>query len=260
VIDLGMTPQQIEQIRPMVQSIVEGRWDFDFPVRPTCGRWVQGLTVRPFLRDYFPGYSRYVWIDADIWFQDSRALELMLARQGEDICLTPELHCAYPYLYGLSDLRANNQRFCTESFGPEAAKVLGDKAVLNAGMFAVNRDSSFWDLYRKFVVQGFLQGPNKWTEQYALNLVMYTSTVRMRPMPAWTNWICTYALPVYDGNARHLCESVAPFSKLSGIHITGVNSPGLQLLEVSRSRVTLPIDYIGFRAATAAVDRSSPPG
>lgn len=31
---------------------------------------LRSFLARPFLREYFPGYDVYVWIDSDIWLQD----------------------------------------------------------------------------------------------------------------------------------------------------------------------------------------------
>ena len=30
---------------------------------------------KPFIPDMFPGYEGYVWIDADVWFQDENAIQ-----------------------------------------------------------------------------------------------------------------------------------------------------------------------------------------
>ncbi len=247
VLDFGMTAEQVAQLRPLVSTITHGQWNFDFPARANSPQWVQAMAGRPFLRDYFPGYRRYLWIDADIWFQDSRAVDLLTARLGEDVCLAPEIHSAYRYLYGLDELRSYSENYCAESFGSESAQLLSNKPILNSGMFAADNQSSFWDEYRTKVIDGFMQTPNRWTEQCALNLALYQGSLHMRPLPAWCNWLCSYALPAYDPVQRCLCEPTAPFEKLSGIHITKANQTGLKLTTTARQEMEMSIDYDGFQ-------------
>ena len=45
------------------------------------------MTARPFLRDYFPGYDGYMWMDADTWAQTPDAINTMLAGVATDDAL-----------------------------------------------------------------------------------------------------------------------------------------------------------------------------
>lgn len=254
VIDLGMTAPQLDQIRPMVKQIVPGRDDFSYPARPAAARWVQALTARPFLRNYFPGYSRYLWMDADIWLQDWRSIELLCSGQGDEVVVTPEIHCAYPYLYGGGMLAEHNRRFCSESFGEEGSNLIAGKAIINAGMFSIGAQSGFWDAYRSLVIQGFNRGPNKWTEQYAMNLALYTGNMRIRPLPAWSNWICTYALPVYDPIEHCLCEPTPPHEKISALHLTGEGGAPLPLWTPDGRKMHVPLEYDAFKRIRVSQD------
>ena len=77
-LDLGCTEEQRAWIYTQVDHLREVDWEFDFPAREQSPRYLRALHARPFLRQYFPGYETYVWIDADAWLQDWRTIELFV--------------------------------------------------------------------------------------------------------------------------------------------------------------------------------------
>ena len=58
--------------------------------RAYCGGAFKAQFARPFLPRHFPGYETYLWIDADAWLQDWRAVELYVAAAcGDRLAITP---------------------------------------------------------------------------------------------------------------------------------------------------------------------------
>lgn len=251
VIDVGLEPQQIDTLRGLVDAIVPGRWDFDFAASRHVPRWLQATAARPRLREYFPGFETYIWMDADTWLADWRAVELLADELTEDIAIVPELHCAYPYLYrtGKGSTRFFNRDRAAESFGPDAALLLDGKPFLNAGVFAMPHHSPVWEGWRRWLERGFRQSPNKWTDQNALNLAIYSQGTIVRPLPAWCNWICSHVMPVFDSGRKCLCEPCRPYEKLSLIHTTGLARPGVTIPTIDHKSVPYPLDYLGFQQA-----------
>ncbi|MEJ1977678.1 MAG: hypothetical protein WDN49_17780 [Acetobacteraceae bacterium] len=48
----------------------------------THSAMLRSFLARPFLREYFPGYDVYVWIDSDVWLQDVRVLGTICDRRA----------------------------------------------------------------------------------------------------------------------------------------------------------------------------------
>src|SRR5690349_2615638 len=69
-LDAGCTPAQLEWIARHVDVIRTPAWHFDFAAAGNAPEFLKALLARPFLRDYFPGFDVYAWIDADAWVQD----------------------------------------------------------------------------------------------------------------------------------------------------------------------------------------------
>ena len=58
--------------------------------------WHKLLTERPFIKDYFPGYEKYIWLDADTYvLQDEFIDNLDQATISKDIAIAPEINESY---------------------------------------------------------------------------------------------------------------------------------------------------------------------
>ena len=80
--------------------IVGPGWDIEFPGRDRMPETFKAQVARPFLPRHFPGYQMYLWIDADAWLQDWRAVELYCARRvASSLAITPEIDRAYKRHY-----------------------------------------------------------------------------------------------------------------------------------------------------------------
>src|SRR6202048_2997487 len=100
ILDFGFAPEHREWLARRVTHLVQPGWDFDFPDRERTPETRKAQLSRPFLRRHFPGYDTYLWIDADAWIQDWRAVELYLAAAGRDkLAITPEIDRAYKRHY-----------------------------------------------------------------------------------------------------------------------------------------------------------------
>ena len=100
ILDFGLAPEQRDWLAERVAQLVRPGWDIDFPDRERTPEARKAQLSRPFLRRHFPGYETYLWIDADAWLQDWRAVELYLSAAGRDrIAITPEIDRAYKRHY-----------------------------------------------------------------------------------------------------------------------------------------------------------------
>ncbi|MGH7178198.1 MAG: hypothetical protein ACREJC_12520 [Tepidisphaeraceae bacterium] len=254
VIDLGLSAMQLAELHNRGVTTAPGKWNFDFPQQAQTPRWYQAMSSRPFLPEYFPGFDVYVWIDADAWLQDWRAVEL-LCRGAVDVglAIVPEVHAMYPYLWRQGEVPEFTFKCYRKTFGEEAANAMSGRPIINGGVFAMNAASPWWKLYAKWLVQGYNHSVHKWAEQCALNLACATSGEPFRVLPAWANWICLYAPPVFDPRRQLLCDPLPPFEPLSIIHLTGQRDPGLQIATTTGRLFPLPLDYFGFKSAASTL-------
>ncbi|MGD1276560.1 MAG: hypothetical protein ABR964_04975 [Tepidisphaeraceae bacterium] len=252
LIDVGLLPEQLAEVGSFVRNVAPGQWNFEFPKQAQSPRWMQAQSSRPFLRQYFPGYDVYLWMDGDTWLQDWRAVDLLIqGAQRKGLAIVPEIHCAYPYLYGEGNLPQYTHRYYEVSFGAETANKMWMKPIFNSGVFALAHDTHFWLAYADRVKAAFSGVLHKWAEQCALNLVIYANRSAVEVLPAWCNWICCYALPALDPVGQCLCEPIAPYQRLSVVHMTQMNKGLRTLGTTDQRRVTLPLDYLDFKAAVA---------
>jgi lipopolysaccharide biosynthesis glycosyltransferase len=77
ILDAGLQPDQIKILEKKVHKIVKAKWDIEVPEYKIKGReWLKSQVSRAFLPEYFPGFKKYLWIDADAWVNDWSAVEL----------------------------------------------------------------------------------------------------------------------------------------------------------------------------------------
>ena len=60
--------------------------------------WHKLLTERPFLKDHFPGYEKYIWLDADTEVLDSQGImNLIDATEEKDLAISTEINESYVF-------------------------------------------------------------------------------------------------------------------------------------------------------------------
>ena len=79
ILDAGLKDDQKQKLSTKVDDIKSADWDIDVPDFKVRGReWLKSQVSRAFLPKYFPGYNKYLWIDADAWVNSWTAIELYL--------------------------------------------------------------------------------------------------------------------------------------------------------------------------------------
>ena len=77
IMDAGLEENQIEILQKKVDKIVRAKWDIEVPDSKVKGKeWLKSQVSRAFLPNYFPGYKKYLWIDADAWVNSWYAIDL----------------------------------------------------------------------------------------------------------------------------------------------------------------------------------------
>ena len=249
VLDLGLLPEQKQWLEDHNATLTTPGWDIPFPGQDEAPGWFRAMTGRPMLRDYFPGFSTYLWLDADIWVQDPHCLQHYLeAARRFGAAITPEVHPSYRSLMGQNEILTMHHNAYRTSFGQDLADALIRNPILNSGAFAMGATHPAWDKWAAVLTQGLARGVTKHVEQAALNATFYLpNTPSPHFLPAHYNWIVPLALPRIDLTTGTLHDCNMPFTSLGLIHLTGVSRP-IELCSVKNEETTkVDIRYHAIR-------------
>src|ERR1700758_4659091 len=224
ILDLGLDKEHREWLWRRVDHIVRPDWDLDFPRRQQVPDIFKAQVARPFLPRHFPGYEIYLWIDADAWLQDGRAIDLYIDAAGHDkLAITPEIDRAYkrhykrPKPFGWT-LAWKNYR---QAFGWRAANRPGRNPMVNCGVFALRRDAPHWDEWARVLAQVLQRTQFFFVEQTALNYVIFGEHLPVNFLPAYCNWMPGDAPPAFDARRGLFVEPYAPYEAIGVMHLAG---------------------------------------
>jgi len=224
ILDFGLEPEQRKWLSGRIAHLVRPDWDVDFPDRERTPEIRKAQVARPFLRRHFPGYDVYLWIDADAWLQEWRAIEMYCAAAGRDkLAITPEIDRAYkrhykrPKLFGWT-LAWKNYR---QAFGWRAADRLGRNPMVNCGVFALHREAPHWDVWARIMSQVLQRTRFFFVEQVALNYAIFAEQMPVNFLPAYCNWMPGDAAPGFDAERGLFVEPYAPHEVIGVMHLAG---------------------------------------
>lgn len=253
ILDFGFAPEHREWLVPRVSHLVQPGWDFDFPDRERTPEALKAQLSRPFLRRHFPGYDTYLWIDADAWIQDWRAVELYLAAAGPDkLAITPEIDRAYkrhykrPKVFGWT----LSWKCYREAFGWRVADRLGRNPMVNCGVFALHHDAPHWDAWARVIEQVAQRTRFFYIEQTALNYVIFADHLPVNFLPAYCNWMPGDAAPAFDAARGLFVEPYAPHEVIGVMHLAGeaAKSHMFRLRRLDGGEVETSLRYSETRA------------
>ena len=253
ILDFGFAPEHREWLVPRVSHLVQPGWDFDFPDRERTPEARKAQLSRPFLRRHFPGYDTYLWIDADAWVQDWRAVELYLTAAGPDkLAITPEIDRAYkrhykrPKVFGWT----LSWKCYREAFGWRVADRLGRNPMVNCGVFALHHDAPHWDAWARVIEQVAQRTRFFYIEQTALNYVIFADHLPVNFLPAYCNWMPGDAAPAFDAARGLFVEPYAPHEVIGVMHLAGeaAKSHMFRLRRLDGGEVETSLRYSETRA------------
>ena len=224
ILDLGLAEAERNWLAERAAQVVRPAWDVDFPNRERTPETLKAQVARPFLPRHFPGHEMYLWLDADAWLQEWRAVELYCAAAGRDrLAIVPEIDRAYkrhykrPKLFGWT-LAWKCYR---EAFGWRVADRLGRNPMVNCGVFALHRDAPHWQAWAR-IMTGVLQRTRFfYVEQIALNYAIFAEHLPANFLPAYCNWMPGDAAPAFDGKRGLFVEPYMPHETIGIMHLAG---------------------------------------
>jgi hypothetical protein len=179
--------------------------------------------ARPFLREYFPGYDVYVWIDSDIWLQDPEVITAYVnGARSSGMAITHEEERAYrfqPWLFGWT------AKHFLLGYGAVTAAYLLARPHVNAGFFALAADAPQWEgwahRYETAIRRTGALVPH---DQFALNHSLHAREGRRAPamlLDPGFNWICERGVPMWNDAKQVYCKPYAPYERIGALHLAG---------------------------------------
>ena len=198
--------------------------------------WFKLLTERPFMKDYFPGYEKYIWMDADTEVLNNDGINNILeACEDKELAIAPEVNESYVFknnkfgikkifksFYKISGWSFKNyNKYFSGSIGED----LFFKPLFNNGVFCLRSNSKIWDLW-KFEYQNALNKANTSygikTDQLSLNKVIYENFEKISILDSTNNWLISRSEIIKKINNNYFTPSF-PNRKINVLHYTQLN-------------------------------------
>ena len=233
ILDAGLTEDQKLKLSQKVDDIKSAEWDIKVSAFKVKGReWLKSQVSRAFLPKYFPGYEKYLWIDADAWVNKWEALDLYFkGSNANKLAISTSADRSYgrvlraDWLIGsIAKVKSQNYKHAKSSgFSETVARKIALMPHLNIGVFCLNVDAPHWVVWQKNLKQALSSGKIFGSEQVAMNIAIYVDDLEIEILPAYCNWTLINRLK-FDTVNNTLVEPYLPNHEIGIIHLAGKTS------------------------------------
>jgi len=230
ILDAGLQPDQIKILEKKVHKIVKAKWDIEVPEYKIKGReWLKSQVSRAFLPEYFPGFKKYLWIDADAWVNDWSAVELYFkGSDSQTLSISSSADRAYGRVLradwifsNIAFIRSQNYKHAKSSgFSNQISREVALKPHLNIGVFCLEDDAPHWLVWQKNLKQALKKGRIFGSEQIAMNITVYCDLMKVQILPTYCNWFLIENIK-FDESKNTYVEPYLPNHKIGIIHLAG---------------------------------------
>jgi len=233
ILDAGLDKNQISQLEGKVDSIKKAEWDIvvsSFKVRGK--EWLKSQVSRAFLPKYFPGYNKYLWIDADAWVNKWETIDLYFKASDKNrLAISTSADRAYgrvlraEWLFGgWAKIKSQNYKHAKSSgFSEDDARKVALMPHLNIGVFCLNENAPHWKIWQKNLKKALSSGKIFGSEQIAMNISVYVDNVEIDILPAYCNWTLIDKLK-FDVKKQSFVEPYTPNHEIGIVHLAGKNN------------------------------------
>ena len=233
IMDAGLTSEQKSILSLKVDVIKPADWDIEVPNFKIKGReWLKSQVSRAFLPKYFPGFKKYLWIDADAWVNSWNAIELYFKGcEQNKLSIATSADRAYgrvlraEWVIGsLARIKSQNYKHAKSSgFSEKIAREVALKPHLNIGVFALEENAPHWNVWQKNLKHALNAGKIWGSEQIAMNITIYHDNLDVEILPAYCNWTHIDGMK-YDKARKTLVEPYLPNHEIGIVHFAGKNN------------------------------------
>ncbi len=233
IMDAGLQKDQVEILEKKVDQIKKAEWDIEVPSFKVKGKeWLKSQVSRAFLPRYFPGYKKYLWIDADAWVNSWYAIELFLKGcDNKKLAIATSADRSYGrvlraewFLGSFAKIKSQNYKHAKSSgFSEKIAREVALKPHLNIGAFSLEIDAPHWDVWQKNLKKALSSGKIWGSEQIAMNITIYSDNLDVEILPAYCNWTLIEVIK-FDKKNNTFVEPYLPNHEIGIIHFAGKNN------------------------------------
>lgn len=217
--DLGLKPDERAWLECAGVVFAEPEWHFGLR-EGMMPHFHIAEVVRPFVRDYFPGYQHYMWLDPDLWLQDGAVLERLI--EGSETLGAAIAHEADPVYKFQAWLFGWCLKHRVHGLGIKDGLHLMVKPALSCGVYCIAADAPHWqawiDRLKPAIERTNRVAPHS---QFTFNQMVHVDRLPTRILDSADNWICDRAPPVWDDARQVYCKPYAPYEPLSLLHLAG---------------------------------------
>ncbi|MGI9510476.1 MAG: glycosyltransferase [Geminicoccaceae bacterium] len=219
VFDVGITAEHRSELERDGIKLIEPEWHFGLS-EETAKSYERAALVRFFIHDYLPDYDYSLWLDPDLWLQDSGVLDRMLdGAEKTGAAIAHESDRLYAFQ---GWLWAWNLKHKIVGSGLINGLTLMARPSYNLGLYCLRSDAPHWTPWRQRFERALARTQRVTPyEQFAFNEVIHIDKIPTVELASGDNWICDRCPPVWDGDAGLFCRPEAPFPPLSVLHLAG---------------------------------------
>ncbi len=233
IMDAGLEDNQKDILRKKVDEIKKAEWDIEVSNFKVKGReWLKSQVSRAFLPKYFPGYKKYLWIDADAWVNSWQAIELYLKGcENNKLAISTSADRSYgrvlraEWFFGsFARIKSQNYKHAKSSgFSEKVSREVALMPHLNIGVFSLEANAPHWEEWQKNLRKALSSGRIWGSEQIAMNITIYHNKYDVEILPAYCNWTLIEGLR-FDKKKNTFVEPYLPNHEIGIIHFAGKNN------------------------------------
>ena len=237
IMDAGLTTDQIKILQKKVFQGKKAEWDIEVPKAKVKGReWLKSQVSRAFIPNYFPGYKKYLWIDADAWVNSWNSIDLYFKGcENKKLAIATSADRSYgrvlraEWIFGsLARIRSQNYKHAKSSgFSEKVARDVALQPHLNIGLFSLEENAPHWDVWQKNLKKALSSGKIWGSEQIAMNITIYSDNLDVEILPAYCNWTHIGAMK-FDKKNSTFVEPYLPNHEIGIVHLAGKNNDNIR--------------------------------
>jgi lipopolysaccharide biosynthesis glycosyltransferase len=231
IIDGGLSEEQIKLIEPKVYSIKKPKLNLKFNrISSKDKPHLLGVSCRLFLREYFPDFEKYIWIDSDAWVNSWSGIEHLLngSKNGKlAVSTIVDRHTARVMrvnwlIKNIALVKSQNYKHANSSgYSTKISRKIGLKPTLNAGVFCLESKSKFWENWIKNFEFSIKKGKIFGSDQVALNVSVFHDGLEADILPHYCNWMPNTENTKYSLELKKFVEAFTPNHEIGIMHLAG---------------------------------------
>ena len=233
ILDGGLKENEIELLSKKVDDVKKANWDIEVPKYKVGNKeWLKSQVSRAFLPKYFPGYKKYLWIDADAWVNSWEAIDLYFKGcEKNKLAISTSADRSYGRVLraewifkSFATVKSQNYKHAKSSgFPEEIARKVALMPHLNIGVFSLEKNAPHWEIWQNNLKQALSKGKIWGSEQIAMNVAIYSDNLPVEILPAYCNWTLINRLK-FDNTKNTLVEYYLPHHEIGIVHLAGKTS------------------------------------